>query len=437
MRNLILSLLIPMAIIWGMRSQIGAVCVFNWLTFMRPHTFTWSFWSTAPVFVIGVVLLFSSTLFHRQGMVTVNGFLRAYLALYFFMLLSMPFAHDAKFSWQHFSSYFLLTPLCFILISKAVSTLKDLRLALYSMNFSIGIVGAKAGFVSFLTGKLHVTQGVNGFVGDNNNLAQCLLLAVGSMVGLLGSISQRWARILAVMLITGSLLMVLVTQSRGAFLTVLIVAFLSILDAKRFLPGLIIIAFLALAIKTFVPADVFSRMETLENVEEDSSAMHRIDMWKRAIDVASKHPIQGVGVGGFVRYAHDTYPPPYLVTHSTYFQVLSTLGYGGLVLYLLVLLIVITRVHRTYAFLKRCNLQQECTWLVTYAFFQRNLYVGYIFGSAFLDMFAFDIPWYHFLYSMIFCDIAMQHVHNSDAVEEASDIGQLHAISALDQKAAP
>jgi len=98
-------------------------------------------------------------------------------------------------------------------------------------------------------------------------------------------------------------------------------------------------------IYAFAPQSWFTRMETIETYQRDSSAMGRIDIWRTSLRIAELHPIVG---GGFnvtrdVRITNrmlegTTIPrlDKSRAAHSIYFDVLSEHGWVGLALFVMI-----------------------------------------------------------------------------------------------------
>jgi probable O-glycosylation ligase (exosortase A-associated) len=114
------------------------------------------------------------------------------------------------------------------------------------------------------------------------------------------------------------------------------VAFLWLKGKQKVLSAMVLIPVAALAIG-FMPAKWTSRMDTIENYEQDSSALGRINAWNMAFNLANDRPLVG---GGFEIYTPSTFaryapnPEDVHAAHSVYFQMLGEHGYVGLLLFL-------------------------------------------------------------------------------------------------------
>jgi len=146
---------------------------------------------------------------------------------------------------------------------------------------------------------------------------------------------------------------IVLINSRGAFLGVVvgILFFLFYMIFSRYQRkgqrGIaILIILIGLAGTVYVADEAFwTRMETLKNVDDGStSGSHRVDFWMATFDVLEDYPL-GVGIQGFIVLSPNYLPEHYFegrksgkATHSTWFQVLSEIGWLGL-FFLLALLI--------------------------------------------------------------------------------------------------
>ena len=100
-------------------------------------------------------------------------------------------------------------------------------------------------------------------------------------------------------------------------------------------------------IYNFAPENWFTRMSTIEQYQDDPSAMGRIYFWKISLQIADQRPLVG---GGFNvthwpdatnRLLPGTDLPDLTkprATHSIYFDVLSEHGYIGFALFLMIML---------------------------------------------------------------------------------------------------
>jgi probable O-glycosylation ligase (exosortase A-associated) len=142
---------------------------------------------------------------------------------------------------------------------------------------------------------------------------------------------------LAVIILIG----IIGTQSRGSFLAFAagMLYYLNFISSKKIV-GFLLIGVIGIGLLAFSPSGFFSRMGTIVDYEEDTSAMGRIKAWRTATEMAIDNPILGVGAGSFnssygrfYRKADD--PARWISTHSVYFKVLAEYGFPGILIFLL------------------------------------------------------------------------------------------------------
>lgn len=418
MRSLLLSILMPIAIIWGLTKGIRGVIVFNWLTFMRPQDFVWSFWSNRPMFRIGLAVMVLSLLFNRELKPKFNLFIFLYVIFYFWIIISSFNGFSKKISFEYFQSYIMITPIAFIFLNWAINSIKDLKKIMWIMGGCVSLITFKVSISTLVSGNFHLSEVTSGFVGDNNTLALCICLCTGIIIGLKSDLKNKYARYFVNILVVSNVFLILVTQSRGAFITISIVILIAVITNKKPIRNLLFISLIVIVGYSILPKSMFQRLQTLENVEDDESAMSRVEMWKRAMVIAKNDPLTGIGVGCFRFYNHIMYPgEPNFVTHSTYFQILSSTGFPGILIYLSIIFLTIIRLHRCRRFLYYLHNNQDLYWAVNTSLWMRNVLIGYLFGSAFLDMLVYDIPWYFIFYANILTEMVNKEIISKNCNE--------------------
>ncbi len=129
----------------------------------------------------------------------------------------------------------------------------------------------------------------------------------------------------------------ILTYSRSGFLCMVagILAFIA-LDKNK-LRNIFVILVIALAMSSRISDKYINRLETIQNYEEDNSAMGRVAVNKAAINMIRTHPVLGVGAGNFnsefieyVPYELLQWVSPGKSPHNVFLQVGSETGIIGL-----------------------------------------------------------------------------------------------------------
>jgi putative inorganic carbon (HCO3(-)) transporter len=182
-------------------------------------------------------------------------------------------------------------------------------------------------------------EGVGGpQTRTSNDLANHLVMILPFFSNMFFS-GSKWEKIAVICAAPWVINALVLCNSRGAFLGMLAMAFMSLARApkkirKKMLFGVILggILFVHLADDRF-----WERMDTLKEGTEKSSG--RIEAWKGAIPLIEDHPF-GVGGNGFV-YLSPVYIPEIVAAHNgekrsvhnTYLKVITNFGIQGFALY--------------------------------------------------------------------------------------------------------
>jgi probable O-glycosylation ligase (exosortase A-associated) len=269
---------------------------------------------------------------------------------------------------------------------------KHIELFIWINVLSLGFFGVKGGIYTLMTGGGGKVWGPGGFIGGNNEIGLALIIAIPLMNFLRLTATQAWIRhgMLGAMLLSATA--ALGTQSRGGFLAIAGMAFVLWLRTpkKALFGGLIVMATVFLL--GFMPGEWADRMRTIQNYEQDTSAMGRINAWWAMYNLANDRLTGGgfdVYTGDvFARYAPDPKMPR--AAHSIYFQVLGEHGWLGLVLFLAIWILVWRGAN---ALRRQTRDDPEHRWIYLMAGMCQVSLVGYAVGGAFLSLAYYDFPY--------------------------------------------
>lgn len=210
----------------------------------------------------------------------------------------------------------------------------------------------------------------NQLYGNPNDLGAIALLQLSMAVMLLESERRGWVRNCAILGVILIPMLILMTQSRGVFLGLLIFIAITLAGQRRRLRLLFRVAVIAVLLATVVPSGVWDRFGTLRHATStttldevdgaEGSARQRYEIWRVAWKISLDHPLTGVGLGAY-KPNHEQYAlqPEFNPTaqggrdtHSLYLNVLAETGYPGFILYLGMLLTVLITAERTR---RRCR----------------------------------------------------------------------------------
>ena len=173
--------------------------------------------------------------------------------------------------------------------------------------------------------------GAGGQFRDSNDFALALCMALPMLVYFRRSEEKRWRKVLLTIPIPFVLAAIVLTYSRGGFLTLAAVGIAWVLTSRGRFLRLALAPIAALLFLSLAPQKYIDRVGTIRSYAHDSSARDRISSWQVATRIAEERPWTGVGPGNFLevypRYQRDFRSPH--VAHNTYLQFLADAGLGA------------------------------------------------------------------------------------------------------------
>ena len=244
--------------------------------------------------------------------------------------------------------------LCLIALV-AVNALRTRRQTQFLIVFalvSFACFPARGAIINFLGGYTVFGRALwNHIYANPNDLAALTLLQLAGAGALLVSDRRGWVRLGSGVSVLVLNLLVLMTQSRGALIALVLLTALALGAQRRRLRTLLFVVAGGGVVSLFAPSGVWERAAglvhatdtaTLRQVDEEGSAEQRFLIWQVATGIISEHPATGVGLGAYP-LAHEEHATtggfPRAAwgkrdTHSTYLNVLAETGAVGLLIFL-------------------------------------------------------------------------------------------------------
>ena len=393
MRDLFVLGVFMGALPFALRHTWIGVLLWTWVSVMNPHKLAFGFAHDAPFAAVAAGVTLLSMLFSRDKLsMPASPVVKTLLAFVIWMCVTTAFSFFPVLSWEQLSKV-LKIQLMTLVALLALKERKHIEWFIWVNVLSIGFYGFKGGLFTIANGGGGRVSGPpGGFIEGNNELAVALVMVIPLMNFLRLHTSHFWVRygLLVVMLL--SAVAALGTQSRGALLAVSAMGLMIWLrSAKKLFTG-IFVGGTAVALFVFMPSSWENRMSSIENFQNDSSAMGRIEAWKMTISLANR---QFFG-GGFEIYRPDIYAlfapdsPHQQGAHSIYFSVLGEHGYLGLILFLCLWFLAFRLANQIR---REATKRQETRWLHNLASMCQVSMVGYLVGGAFLSLAYFDLPY--------------------------------------------
>lgn len=406
------------------RAWIGALA-WTWIGLMNPHLYTWELSDFPFAQVIGIAFLAGWLIARDRKMLPLTPGVVFVCLLYVFVTLKSPFSWNPDVAWDKWKEYTKIV-IAALMIGTLIHSPRRVRWFLWVVLLSIGVAyGIKGGVFAVASGgQLHVQGPEPSFIGGNTALGVALLMVAPLFVAFWRDTGNRWLKLGAVGGLGLTLLAVLFTYSRGAWLGLVAVSLLLFLQSKRKVLVLTLVVPLAIVGVGLIPEKVFERADTIENYTEDLSAMQRIQGWGVAVNVALQHPLgsgfvlDATPVDVWMTYANFLHPAfnRANAAHSIYFQMLGDHGFGGLALYLMVLFGTFLTLAKVRS-LVRADPEKE--WLGHYATALMIGLVGYCVSGAFVSLAYFDLFYTFVILSGILAREAAPDVKHATADQDA------------------
>lgn len=392
MRDSLLALAILVLCVGAVRRPWIGVMGWTWVSLMNPHALSWHL-SSFPVAAAVAVSTLLGLLFTKDrrdfSITTETALLIVFMC---WICITLPFSFNVEGSipmWKRVMKIDFM-----ILVSLAILySRKHLIAFTWVVVSSIGFYGVKGGIFTLATGGQHRVWGpVSTFIEGNNELALALIVITPLLYFLQRQIVSRVGKLA----ITGAILLCIAaavgSHSRGALVALGGMGLALWWYGGRKFSILIGIVFVIGAGIGFMPEHWFSRMDTIANYQEDSSAMGRINAWWMAWNLASDRFFGG----GFDIYNFDQFylyapnPTDVHAAHSIYFQVLGEHGFVGLLLFFLLWFAVWRSAGRLRI---KGRSRPETLWVSDLAAMCQVSLIGYATGGAFLSLAYFDLPY--------------------------------------------
>jgi putative inorganic carbon (hco3(-)) transporter len=392
MRDYLIIAIVAAGSLAALRRPWIGVVVWTWLSIMNPHRYAWGPALNAPLAAtIGGATLIGLLITRDRESPFKGPAVMAMVLFMTWMTLSWLFGLSTAGDEDQWIKVMKIDVM--IVVGLALMRTKQHILALVWAAASLGLLGAKGGVFTLLTGGSYKVWGPFGsFIEDNNSFAVAVIMTIPLLRFLQLQLVNYWAKQCMTVIMVLCAASALGSQSRGALLAVSAMAFVLWWRGKSRVVGGALILAAAILLIGFMPESWTDRMHTIETYDHDSSAMGRISAWWTAWGIALHYPF-GVGFNQ-VRYElfaqFSPYGPYPLAAHSIYFQVLGNHGFIGLALFLTIWLLT----WRSAAWLRKEGAKiPEAAWCSELGAMCQVSLLGYLVGGAFLSLAYFDLPY--------------------------------------------
>ena len=394
LRDLLLTMvLIGLLPIGFKRPFIGAL-IFAVVSLANPHRFTWGFAYSMPWALAYAGATMAGLLMTKERVI--GDSIRRYMPVLIYlgwMTVTTAFAIERGAAIDRLTEIAKVQLMCLVTLS-LLTDWQRVKQLVWVAVCSIGFFGLKGGIFTVASGGSDLVWGPpDSAITDNNHLAVALVMMLPLMYWLFTEAKRRWLKALILFSALMSVASIFGSHSRSAFLGILAIsAFLVLKSRQKLAVGLITIMAGA-AIASFMPESYWNRMETIDDYQQDASAMGRINVWKTAINIADDR-ITGAGFEyygprAFKRYSPD--PADIHSSHSIYFQSLGEHGWIGLGLYLFIWSYIWFQCRRV---IKQADESEDGRSQASLARMILVSLIGFGVGGAFVNIGNWDMVYY-------------------------------------------
>lgn len=362
--------------------------------------------ATAFYVAAGTIAIFIPVQLSAEGTITYLSFeVKMVILFVAIALLSIPIAKSPRTAWAEFNDVFIKAVLMFIVMVNVLRTRKRL-MGMIWLSLGIAVVLSVIALRMYLSGELgvegyRVGVSIGGMFGNPNDLALHLVMMIPLAIVFGMATHNGVKRVvflgIAALLSAG----VMVTYSRGGFLGLACVGAFLIwkLGKQNRLQVMAIAAVFGVFFILFAPGNYGLRLLSifLPGLDEVGSSDQRRVLLEQSIKVTLRNP-WGIGIGNFPIVGIRN-----LVTHNSYTQVSTELGFFGLIVYLLFLL---SPFRRLAAIERRLENEKKSNWYYYTAIGLQASLIGYCVSSFFVS-----VAYGWFIYYLVAYAVAFRRIY--------------------------
>ncbi|MEM9616557.1 MAG: putative O-glycosylation ligase, exosortase A system-associated [Pseudomonadota bacterium] len=392
MRDIILLGFIGVCLTAALRYPYAGLLTWAWFTLMTPHQLAYGVYdmplnTIIAGVTIGAYVVSGEIAKFRFDIVTV-----LIILLAGWLTVSQGFSLDPQNSAVYFDR-FIKTLLFVLLCAQMTSSKLRFHALVWTLVASIGFFAAKGALFTLVTLGQYRVQGLEQTVlEDNNHFGIAAATMLPLILYLRSQSASPWLRAGLIGLFCLTIIAVIGTHSRGAFLALVTFgAFFWYRSQRKFmiLAGLMLI--LAPTI-VFMPAKWTERMTTITEAGQDASFQGRVDAWVINYKLAKANPVTGAGLRN--SYEHDvavSVDPERAwrakAAHSIYFEILGGAGFVGLIIYLALLASALAISWRIYLSGRKSD---ATPWKWSFAYYAQISLTVFAIGGASTSMEMWD-----------------------------------------------
>lgn len=365
LRSILIILITTAGILFALRDCIFALLLYTWYSFVSPLELTYGILAESRLSYVVALVLIISTFFQRKALFR-NGFI-TWTVILFALMAILSLAKFGTYSLRSIlqtEEYLLKVALIALISPVAINSTKKLRYYVTTIVISAGLMACYYGIFGLQAGSRSIAGA--GRIGDNNGYALMLICLIPLILLLVRRSQGLILKSFYSFITLGTLIALMLTNSRGGFIGLCAVLLLQILSiSKKWILPIVLgvsIVFSTLLHFGFLKSveeysfarefeqgklsqaldDYQARLLTLRDATNTESGQSRIHFWKIALLMAADNPWLGVGYDRFY-YAFDDYDysagqfGPSRSVHSIPMLIIAEMGWLGFFSFLLII----------------------------------------------------------------------------------------------------
>ena len=390
MRDLILLGFIGLCLTVAIRYPFAGLLTWAWFTLMTPHQTAFGVYGVPLNLLIAGVTLAAyvgSAEFTKFKLDKITGLIILFAG---WLTISQAFSLDPAHSSVYFDR-FIKTLLFIVLCAQMARDRLRFNALVWTLVASIGFFAAKGAIFTMVTfGQFRVQGLPQTILEDNNHFGIAVATILPLILYLRDQALRPWLRRALLALFCLSIVAIIGTHSRGAFLALAAFGAFFWVRSKRKLSILAGLTLLLIPTVAFMPSKWTERMTTITEATQDASFMGRVDAWVINMKLADQNPFTGAGLrNSYQRDIAKTVDPMRAerakAAHSIYFEVLGGAGYAGFLLYMCILGSAFFTAWRIYL-----SGKASATWQSSFAYYAQISLAVFAIGGASTSMEMWD-----------------------------------------------
>ena len=339
-RTIIVVVLIIIGIAASFYGSFNALMFYLWIAYFRPESWIWSNWVTGLnlSLIVGIFLLISTFITNVKFKFTLFAGLLSMVAVH--SLTSSLFSDYSNVAFYYWTEFIKVVAISY-LITMLVRSEKDFKITLIVISLSLGMEGAKQGWVQLILSPGTVNNNTHASLGDNNDVAVGMLMIVPVLFALYQTAERKLIKYGFAFLAIGVIYRALSTYSRGGFLTFFTMCIIYWFRSQHKIRTLFVVVLISILLLPLFPQKFWDRMDTItaSGEEREGSAAGRLYFWKIGFEMAQNYPLFGIGHNAY-REAYDAFDNSGGLygtkrsVHSAWFGIMSEWGFIGFILFL-------------------------------------------------------------------------------------------------------